>query len=232
MRKSHLLLGLLTATLALFGTMSLSSCGSDDEDGDPESQKYWLTGTVRSKIDTLNATFEGLGFSYPMMRVIEFHKDYTASAYELYKTDLISLLEKAYEGDKPKFDGTWTKLEGHPEWSYFNGTLIHFAMALSTLVGGEGSGSSIVDAGYDYVMSEEINPKQLKYTVNFENGCVKLIDPTDDKDGWYNTTDYNTLYMNLNASKSAWTELRNVSGKLMFIIWDPNVTLDNSAFDK
>ena len=225
MRKSHLLLGLLTVMLALLGTATLSSCGDDDENGESENAKGktpWISGLVRgffleyfsgiesftlySSAGLLDFSSGIMGMEGGSMLVADFRKDGTVLYYNLKETKVADWVKKLMQDNQghiePVYEGSWTQFEGHPEWSYFNGRTINRQGELQ----------------YEYV-----TPKKYNYSLDLENNRITVTD--DEGKEW------GTLYANFNPSKTSWSELRNESGKLMFVIWDESKPLDNSMFE-
>lgn len=201
MRKKNYLRSLLAILVILLGSQTFLSCGDDDGGGTQETketQNYWLTGTVRSRIDSAG---------FVSMNVLTFNSDYTVMRYTLYATGSVSTMKSELNNDGTRhYDGTWTLMEGHPEWSYFNGTIN-------------------MEGGNSVIKMNIVNPDTLRYTVNADNGEVHFYN-TNDSSIWLEP-----LYLNLDPSKNSWSELRNYSGWLMYIMWNPNEPENNSRFD-
>ena len=218
MRK-NILLSILSIVLAILGCIGFVSCGKDDDGANNntnDEKKYWITGLVRGYIEDRHdntdsySNPQGQDFNYRFMKVLDFKKDYIALEYELYSTESVEYLKRVRQADgKLMYDGKWTVMEEHPEWSYFNGTLHLFLDGLTDEDG--------INAGI-------VSPKQVAYSIDFEENRVNLYEEGVD---WREP-----YYLNSNPSKTSWSELRNSSGYLMYIIWNPNDPLDNSKFDK
>lgn len=205
-------------------SFSLVSCGGDDASGEnTEKGKVWITGTVRGFLWDLGIGFKlrdnaGLlygesavgGFSLKEMVIVVFRKDFTALYYALQDTeDVAAIRDFCLENGpsskiSPFYEGTWTQLAEYPEWSYYNGKIIYDF--------GEGE-------VYEYN-----NPKKLTYSVNTADNSITILD--EDGKLW----EWGILYINMNDSKTSWSELRNADGELRFHIWNTKEPLDNSRF--
>lgn len=215
MNKKFLFYLMSTLMVAVF-SLGLTSCSKDEDDNvsqtTDEEKKYWITGLVRGPVDEYHSNThdnsQGQNYTYRTMSIIEFRKDFTALQYELFSTESVEFLKRTYTSDgKWEYDGTWTVMEGHPEWSYFNGT------RRTDLFPG---------SCFEF---EQINPEQYTYTLDLDENLVYLYKKGRD---WPDT-----YYLNLNPSKTSWSELWDGSRMyLKYIIWNPNDPLDNNKFDK
>jgi len=224
--KKNFLWSLLAMTMLTLGCGGVTSCGGDDDDvteqENTSKQAPWISGLVRGYYwkglggagftlygniglgELGSATFvEGSSLS-----VLDFRQDGTVLEYDLQETNTASkikeIIQKNQGSIEPIYAGTWTLFEGHPEWSYFQGKI--------TKRNGE-------------VEREVVNPKKYTYTLNPDDLSVTATD--SDGKAW----SWGTLFINFNPSKTAWSELRNSQGALMFFIWNPDVPLDNSKFN-
>lgn len=235
MKKSLFSQGMLTTILVMLGSVSLLSCGNDDEEDvnpvidNPINEENGFWGTVRSSwIHEYNDQVDGQTFTYKTMTKIDFYNVGIAAAYKLYSTESVSFLKQVVGSDgKLIYDGTWTILKEHPEWSYFKGTyhvpdldlsLSQFEQA-ETIPAGD-----IVDGGVLHIPGGDIEintPGLLKYTLNLENNCLSLEEPEDNSyNGWkYLDPADQTLSVNFNSSKTSWSELRDKNGQLRWVRW-------------
>ena len=217
--KRNYLWSMLAMMLVMLGGISLTACGDDDDEEDvsgketTEDKGWWLLGMARSRVNDYSSNTgpnkNGEDFKYRTMSVIDFHKDFTASFYQLYSTESVYYFKRQLiSNGELKYDGTWSVLEGHPEWSYFNGTL-YIDMP-------------IIGADNDVLSFPNVNPLPLTYKYDGEK--VVLYDNKGE-------IFQETYYVNINPSKTYWDGLRNETGWLAYILWDTNVPLDNSKFN-
>lgn len=219
--KKKFYYGFLLLFMMLSGTLSMASCGddNDEENGEKEKQMPWIEGTVRGFLFDWGRTFtvyaniglgnlgSAVGCQLKEMTVAEFFKDNTVLYYELEDTEnatkISELMQRNQGRVSPAYEGSWTVWDKHPEWSYFNGKIIY-------------------EGGTEYVRR---SPKKFTYTVNLEDNSLTV----KDADGklW----ELGILYINFNPSKTVWSELRNAEGTLRLHIWNTAEPLDNSKFD-
>ena len=198
---------MLMVVMLIVGTMAtFSSCSKDDKEEETKTEeKLWLKGTARSHVEYSIGELR-----WKRMRILEFNSDGTAMFYELYDTESVPFLKQETMPDGIlAWQGTWTTLEGNPEWSYFNGTHHLWLSA---------------DINSD---AEVVNPRPLTYTIDYEKQSVTIQKTTEDN-SWYNWQ--GPFYLNTTPSKTFWSELRDEYGNLIFVSWDKSQPLDDSIF--
>lgn len=221
--------------LVMFGSVGLSSCGGDGEgevnNGEGEVNNVTITGnnlsgTIRSRIKDKNTLINGQSFSYKTVTRIDFYNDGVSAAYRLFNTESVEFLKREVASDgKLVYDGTWTVMEGHPEWSYFKGTN-HIPDLNIPLENGE-----IMNIpGADIVIN---TPGLLKYTLNLDSNSLSLEESSSKSyNGWtYLELSDQTLYIDWNSSKTFCSGLKDEYGQLRWVHWTVGLPMDNSMFN-
>ena len=216
MKRKSLFLRLLAIVMMTTASINFVACGGDDSGESTEGDQFWITGTVRGylleigldfRVSTSGDTVDpGATISCPLttMEVIVFRKDLTALYYSLTNTEHASAInDLCLKNGKSRIA------------PFYDGTW----MTLTSYPEWSYFNGKIINPDFE---SEVKNPQKLTYSVNTSDNSITILDEGGKL--------WKVLYINFNASKTSWSELRDSEGNLSFHIWSSKEPLDNSRF--